>query len=219
MKLIRATLRRSPGAVGALARLLEEAHANGRDHDLVWTLMSKGGDAKRDFLYRDQGTAPLSFLAVAPEPPRGVTDPWLIETKEYDPRFEAGQRLRFSLRANAAIRAGRGSDGAGKRHDVAMRLKKAAKNAGRQEPTRHERDAALVAWLAARGGRCGFALDNRETGVFAYRRVKRGDRVFGVADFEGCLTVTDPSSFRATLFAGIGPAKAFGCGLLLVRRA
>ncbi len=38
-------------------------------------------------------------------------------------------------------------------------------------------------------------------------------------DFEGQLQVTDPDHFlRNGLPAGIGPAKAFGCGLLLVRR-
>lgn len=34
--------------------------------------------------------------------------------------------------------------------------------------------------------------------------------------FEGILTVTDPVAFRQTLACGIGPAKAFGFGLLSV---
>lgn len=37
-------------------------------------------------------------------------------------------------------------------------------------------------------------------------------------DFEGELSVTDPGIFLSALFKGIGPAKAFGCGLMLVRR-
>ncbi len=37
-------------------------------------------------------------------------------------------------------------------------------------------------------------------------------------DFEGELSVTDPDIFLPALLNGIGPAKAFGCGLLLVRR-
>ena len=32
------------------------------------------------------------------------------------------------------------------------------------------------------------------------------------------LTVSDPLAFAVALAGGIGPAKAFGCGLLLVRR-
>jgi CRISPR system Cascade subunit CasE len=37
-------------------------------------------------------------------------------------------------------------------------------------------------------------------------------------DFEGVLEVVDPGSFLSSLLGGIGPAKAFGCGLMLIRR-
>jgi len=48
---------------------------------------------------------------------------------------------------------------------------------------------------------------------------RRGHRMthFAVC-FDGLLRVTDPDAFRETLTRGIGPAKAFGCGLMLVRR-
>jgi len=36
--------------------------------------------------------------------------------------------------------------------------------------------------------------------------------------FDGLLRITDPEAFRETLTRGIGPAKAFGCGLMLVKR-
>ncbi|MFI1885379.1 type I-E CRISPR-associated protein Cas6/Cse3/CasE [Streptomyces jumonjinensis] len=37
---------------------------------------------------------------------------------------------------------------------------------------------------------------------------------FRSATFEGCLRVTDPALFTARLLGGIGPSKAYGCGLL-----
>jgi CRISPR system Cascade subunit CasE len=37
-------------------------------------------------------------------------------------------------------------------------------------------------------------------------------------DFEGTLEVADPARFLDALVRGVGPAKAFGCGLMLVRR-
>jgi len=40
-----------------------------------------------------------------------------------------------------------------------------------------------------------------------------------VIDFEGFLTVTDPNLFVASLVCGIGRAKAYGCGLMLIARA
>jgi CRISPR system Cascade subunit CasE len=36
--------------------------------------------------------------------------------------------------------------------------------------------------------------------------------------YDGLLRITDPDAFRETLIRGIGPAKAFGCGLMLVKR-
>lgn len=38
-------------------------------------------------------------------------------------------------------------------------------------------------------------------------------------DFEGELSVTDPEIFLPALLKGISSAKAFGCGLVLVRSA
>lgn len=40
---------------------------------------------------------------------------------------------------------------------------------------------------------------------------------FSTVDFSGERTVTDPGLFGTALPTGIGHAKAFGCGLLLVR--
>jgi CRISPR system Cascade subunit CasE len=37
-------------------------------------------------------------------------------------------------------------------------------------------------------------------------------------DFDGVLRVTDPDLFQKIILQGLGPAKGFGCGLMLVRR-
>ncbi|MBL7000104.1 MAG: type I-E CRISPR-associated protein Cas6/Cse3/CasE [Gammaproteobacteria bacterium] len=41
---------------------------------------------------------------------------------------------------------------------------------------------------------------------------------FSAVDFTGVLTVTDVDLFKVALFNGIGRSKAFGCGMLLIRR-
>jgi hypothetical protein len=46
---------------------------------------------------------------------------------------------------------------------------------------------------------------------------KRGQLRFSTVDLTGELVVTDAERFATTLASGIGRAKAFGCGLLLVR--
>ncbi|MEQ1713035.1 MAG: type I-E CRISPR-associated protein Cas6/Cse3/CasE, partial [Hyphomicrobium sp.] len=42
---------------------------------------------------------------------------------------------------------------------------------------------------------------------------------FSVIDMEGRIEITDPVSFLAKLAQGFGSAKAFGNGLMLIRRA
>ena len=42
---------------------------------------------------------------------------------------------------------------------------------------------------------------------------------FSVLDLEGVLEVIDPAMFLQHLSTGFGRAKAFGCGLMLIRQA
>jgi len=42
---------------------------------------------------------------------------------------------------------------------------------------------------------------------------------FSSIDFTGELQITDIEKFQHTLFNGLGRSKAFGCGLLMVKRA
>ncbi|MBU4427334.1 MAG: type I-E CRISPR-associated protein Cas6/Cse3/CasE, partial [Proteobacteria bacterium] len=37
-------------------------------------------------------------------------------------------------------------------------------------------------------------------------------------DFEGKLKIVDADRFKKSLFNGIGSAKAFGCGMMMVKR-
>lgn len=41
----------------------------------------------------------------------------------------------------------------------------------------------------------------------------------GIVDLEGTLIVNDPTEFIGTVARGFGKAKAFGCGLMLLKRA
>ncbi len=47
---------------------------------------------------------------------------------------------------------------------------------------------------------------------------QKGQMRFSTVDFSGELSVVGPAAFGGALRDGIGHAKAFGCGLLLVRR-
>lgn len=83
-------------------------------------------------------------------------------------------------------------------------------------------------WIREKEARLGCQIESdrlRVDGHFVHclkgHRDEQG-RCRGIAlstlDFEGELRVTDPEVFLPALLHGVGPAKAFGCGLLLVRR-
>ncbi|MFI4939730.1 MAG: type I-E CRISPR-associated protein Cas6/Cse3/CasE [Burkholderiales bacterium] len=84
-------------------------------------------------------------------------------------------------------------------------------------------------WLDEVAKRNGFEIaltdekePQRKLQVDAYEQTKAGKRDhnirFSAVDFSGELHVTSPELFQLALCNGLGHAKAFGCGLLLVRR-
>jgi CRISPR system Cascade subunit CasE len=74
-------------------------------------------------------------------------------------------------------------------------------------------------WLIESGPVRGFLVEQGQFSVDGYAQhiVKERNLRFSSVDFAGELTVLDAGKFVAALFQGIGHAKAFGCGLLLVR--
>lgn len=78
---------------------------------------------------------------------------------------------------------------------------------------------ACVRWLIDAGRERGFEVDEPSLSVDAYTQHRgKGEKLrFSSVDFTGELTVLDAGRFGTALTQGIGHAKAFGCGLLLVR--
>ncbi|NOZ94402.1 MAG: type I-E CRISPR-associated protein Cas6/Cse3/CasE [Acidobacteria bacterium] len=194
------------------------------DHKLIWSFFSPE-NSERSFLFRriERAGRP-SFLVVSPVEPASPSPAWIVETKPYEPGFAVGQRLAFSLRANPVVRRRR-QDGRQRRDDVVMDAKRRFKEEHPDEavPMAHIIQEAGAAWLRSRAHGLGFAVDSRMVRCDGYRQhrlTRRGSPVrFSTVDMEGLLAVTDPERFVETLFTGVGPSKAFGCGLLLVRRA
>jgi len=89
-------------------------------------------------------------------------------------------------------------------------------------------DKALENWWKRQGKRCGFELIDDDIGLSKLQNSayqwhglpEKGKRAgFSSVDFTGELKITDIEKFKQTLFNGIGRSKAFGCGLLMIRRA
>jgi CRISPR system Cascade subunit CasE len=80
-------------------------------------------------------------------------------------------------------------------------------------------------WLNQQAGKHGFAVNRKEVFVenHQFHDVEKKDdpsaRHFTSFDIQGQLQVMQPDIFiKNVLFSGLGRAKAFGCGLMLVRR-
>ncbi len=115
------------------------------------------------------------------------------------------------------------------RHDVVMEAKSKIdfKNL---PPEKRPHVATLIQdagieWIETKGKDFGFTIARsctRSDGYLQHRFFKkRGGKpiTLSTLEFDGFLTVKDPELFvEKCLFNGIGPAKGFGCGLMLVRR-
>ena len=130
-------------------------------------------------------------------------------TKEIPDGFFAHPRYRFSLLANPTHKPVKDKAG----NDIAD-----AKKRKRRAITRRE---DLIAWLQRKADSGGFAIN-----ADSLRTIPRGREYFHkdgrshgthtAVEFQGELTVTDPAQFRVTVATGIGSAKAFGFGLLVL---
>lgn len=217
---------RDDNSVRAIAPLLlpDDIHASlSAAHRMVWSLMSDDPDRRRDFLWREEG--PGAFLILGPRPAE-AGGLFAVESKPWAPQLRAGDRLGFLLRANATVSrsAVPGSRGArGRRHDVVMDVLYRLPHDERAAQRRGAIAEAGQVWLTRQGLRAGFVPEANTLNVDGYDtvRVARGSKenvMFGRLECEGVLQVTDPTLFLREVAAGLGRAKAFGCGLMLLRR-
>lgn len=207
----------------------ERAAGPYEDHQSLWKFFPAEQGTARDHLFRRlDAEATPRFYVVSHRAPVVVGSSWRVRTRDYAPKTQAGDRLRFDLRANPVVTHDFG--GKRKRHDVVMQAKKkllAERDLTAWEQWQVEDKPPLyelvhqscAAWLASRAQRLGFLVDADSLAVDGYtqHRGKREQIRFSTVDFSGELTVTDPTALNTALLSGIGHAKAFGCGLLLVR--
>lgn len=193
-------------------------------HQSLWRLFASEPDAQRDFLYHRIDGDRLAFYVVSAREPVSDDGCWRVRSKPYAPQLAVGDRLDFTLRANPVVARGREAGGKGRavRHDVVMDARRTLPEASEAERV----EQAGSRWLSGRDGRRaaehGYAVESVYADRYMQHRLHKpgaGHAItFSTLDYAGTLRVTDPGLFGAALFKGIGPAKGFGCGLLLVRR-
>lgn len=191
-------------------------------HRLVWRVFGDGPERRRDFLYHvKEAAGPPTIYAVSARLPVWCPPPLEVETKELTPSLTPGARLGFLLRANP-VRTREG-----KRHDVVMEEKRRLRSSGTPRsawPVEAEIvQSTASAWLGRRAEGMGFRLVTVRADGYRQHLVGKpgsGRPVrLSTVDFTGVVEVVDPERFvRQAMEKGVGPAKGFGCGLLLTRR-
>ena len=201
-------------------------------HQWLWRFLPAPPGTVRNFLFRRREVEGLPrFYVVSDRQPIAPTAHWQVSSKAYAPGLAEGDALTFELRANPVVST-RNAAGKASRHDVVMQEKtRLLKEQGLvrwADWTTPDRPAlqALIqdcarAWLVKRSEAIGVTLaaDSVRAEGYEQHRGKVGELRFSTVDFSGRLQVRDPEALRRALFSGIGHAKAFGCGLLLVRPA
>ncbi|MDR3084884.1 MAG: type I-E CRISPR-associated protein Cas6/Cse3/CasE [Christensenellaceae bacterium] len=127
------------------------------------------------------------------------------DTREYDAFLRAlqpGQNWRFRLCANP------------------VRSVKTLGERGRGKVLAYTSVDQQKDWLQSHAEGCGIALPHFDLVGRDMLKFQRKDATvtLGVAAFEGLLEVRDADALRAAMTAGIGRAKAYGCGLLTLAR-
>lgn len=190
-------------------------------HQALWALYSDGPQRTRDFLFRELD--PTTYLCLSAREPMDAKGIWRMAVKPFAPRLATGDRLYVSLRANAVVKRRTANDRQ-IRFDIVQDARMRFKERGEVAPPR----AALaqecgVGWLLARQEAMGLCFEEQSLVVESYmvrRSWRAGNGVrLGTLDFAGFAVVTDPGRACEAMCTGVGPAKGFGCGLLLARRA
>lgn len=180
-------------------------------HQRIWRCFPGQPDRRRDFLTRVD-TLPGTFRVWLLSPSRPMCPDWCppdrFAVKEIAPSFLAHRFYAFNLRANPVkTLVQRNAQGERARH-------------GKRVPL-IDRDE-LRAWLDRKAPQGGFRvvadrpLDIGPV-VKSHFRKREHAACHGGVEFRGTLEVADGSKFEKTYFTGVGSAKGFGFGLLLLK--
>lgn len=178
-------------------------------HQAVWKAFPGRDGKNRDFLTRlDERNDGFRLLIVSVEIPSRPdwcsVDCW--QTKPIPETFFGKSRYAFQLCANPT-----------KKVTKLQPYGSPTKN-GKRVPLRTREE--LIAWMQRKGEQGGFVVEEA-----TLRTIPRGREYFqkdgahglhSAVEYQGVLTVTDPAKFHETFLRGIGSAKAFGFGMLVI---
>ncbi|MCW9013273.1 MAG: type I-E CRISPR-associated protein Cas6/Cse3/CasE [Gammaproteobacteria bacterium] len=177
-------------------------------HNGLWKLFSDTPDRQRDFLYRveqkQRGRVALLVQSCRPLQTVDSESINVLASKAWQPVFHQGQCLRFFIHANPVKTI----------KDAQQRVNKKGQIKSCRVPLIdfEEQQQWLIKRLtyAARIEE----LDINPLEPLYFRKQKTGAGKIQPVRYQGVLTVIDPEQMKILLETGMGPGKAFGCGML-----
>lgn len=165
-------------------------------HCWIWKSFPNDPDRKRDFLFRvDVQERQVRILLLSEDVPAAIEN-WMWETKGVSDEFISQSAYRFQVRVNPTFR--RASD----HRRIAL-----------------YKESDIREWLKRKMSAIGAELVSAEVDQprdeLFVKDGKRGKHVS--VDVRGVISVRDQSLFRQGFLAGIGSAKGFGYGLLMLQ--
>ncbi len=179
-------------------------------HRALWKLFPGRDEAARDFLFRvEEGAArgPTRVLLQSAVRPESAERVRVLACREYALALSPGRGLRFRLLANP-VRTIKDADG---------RLNHRGEIKSCRVPLIREEEQ--LAWLARKLEGGARLLASACSGLPPlYFRKKDHPGKLATCLFDGVLEVTDAERFGELIRCGVGPGKAFGCGMLSLAR-
>lgn len=165
-------------------------------HQWIWGAFPDSPADQRRFLFRkDVQGENVRLLLLSEQKPKPI-DGWSWKTRMISAEFLMHNTYRFQVRANPTFR--RSAD-------------------RRRVPLRREAD--LLTWFQRKLGAAGCRVQSIEVDqpqdVYFYKDGNTGLHIS--VDARGLIEVTDRHAFQTAFSEGIGPAKGFGFGLLMVQ--
>lgn len=172
-------------------------------------------EQRAGFLFRTetyQTGRPARFLVQSRQRPASIASVQTLGCREFHPQPQSAQRLAFLLTANPiktivdTQREDKPNKRPNKQQQFKCRVPLIHEEQQREWLTRRLDAAAVVESV--------MVLPHSP---LYFRKGEHGGKLV-TATFEGVLQVKTPEVLIGLLENGIGPAKSFGCGLLLVRQ-
>jgi CRISPR system Cascade subunit CasE len=179
-------------------------------HQRVWQAFKGYANSTRNFLIRidrkEEAYRVLILSSIEPTKPDWCPT-GCFETKTIPEGFYSYTRYRFSLLANPTKK---------------MRVINAdgnRKKNGRRQPITQRTE--LIEWLQRKAQDGGFKINSDSISTVPrgreyFHKDNCSHGVHNAVEFQGELSIENPLQFRQTLASGIGSAKAFGFGLLIL---